>query len=235
MPSKHTGLEEIEERVANLEKVKQDTERGKKSDRLLNITLAILTFSLLLMGVARFFYFPAVIEGRSMQETLQPEQKIWVKSKRFADLGKGSVVLFDNPFGEKTDAWYNIGELTNFEEPVRYVKRIIGVPGDTVTYSTDTVAVNGSVYYERGYDTLEGQEEFTVTLADDEYFVMGDNFDFSLDSRIFGPIKEDSIIGSMEQTEEEIKDYTMKHYYDQNERITEFERQIQEEREFTNG
>ena len=235
MPSKHTGLEEIEERVANLEKGKQDIESGKKSDRLLNITLAILTFSLLLMGVARFFYFPAVIEGRSMQETLQPEQKIWVKSKRFADLGRGSVVLFDNPFGEKTDAWYNIGELTNFEEPVRYVKRIIGVPGDTVMYSTDTVTVNGSVYYERGYDTLEGQEEFTVTLADDEYFVMGDNFDFSLDSRIFGPIKEGSIIGSMEQTEEEIKDYTMKHYYDQNERITEFERQIQEEREFTNG
>lgn len=136
---------------------------------------------------------------------------------------------------KKTDAWYNIGELTNFTEPVRYVKRIIGTPGDTIQYSADNVTVNGVVYYERGYATLEGKDIHEVTLAEGEYFVMGDNHDFSLDSRSFGPIKEESIIGTMKQTEEEIKDYFMNHYYTQSERLDNFSKQLEEEREFTQG
>ena len=211
---------------------KTNKQKQSKSDRVLNSMLTVLTIALILTAGSRFFVFPAVIEGRSMQETLQQDQKIWVTSKSFSTYKQGSIILFNNPFGEKTDAWYNIGELTNFEEPVRYVKRIIGTPGDTIQYSADNVTVNGVVYYERGYATLEGKDSHEVTLAEGEYFVMGDNHDHSLDSRSFGPIKEESIIGTMKQTEEEIKDYFMNHYYTQSERLDNFSKQLQEEREF---
>lgn len=214
---------------------KTNKQKQSKSDRVLNSLLVVLTIALLLMTGSRFFVFPAVIEGRSMETTLQPDERVWVTSKSFSTYKHGSIILFNNPFGEKTDAWYNIGELTNFEEPVRYIKRIIGVPGDTVQYSMDNVTLNGVVYYERGYATLEGKDIHEVTLAEGEYFVMGDNHDFSLDSRSFGPIKEESIIGTMKQTEEEIKDYFMNHYYTQSERVEDFRKQLEEERDFTQG
>lgn len=214
---------------------KTNKQKQSKSDRVLNSLLVALTIALLLMTGSRFFVFPAVIEGRSMETTLQPDERVWVTSKSFSTYKHGSIILFNNPFGEKTDAWYNIGELTNFEEPVRYIKRIIGVPGDTIQYSMDNVTLNGVVYYERGYATLEGKDIHEVTLAEGEYFVMGDNHDFSLDSRSFGPIKEESIIGTMKQTEEEIKDYFMNHYYTQSERVEDFRKQLEEEREFTQG
>lgn len=214
---------------------KINKQKQSKSDRVLNSLLVVLTIALILMTGSRFFVFPAVIEGRSMETTLQPDERVWVTSKSFSTYKHGSIILFNNPFGEKTDAWYNIGELTNFEEPVRYIKRIIGVPGDTVQYSMDNVTLNGVVYYERGYATLEGKDIHEVTLAEGEYFVMGDNHDFSLDSRSFGPIKEESIIGTMKQTEEEIKDYFMNHYYTQSERVEDFRKQLEEEREFTQG
>lgn len=214
---------------------KINKQKQSKSDRVLNSLLVVLTIALILMTGSRFFVFPAVIEGRSMETTLQPDERVWVTSKSFSTYKHGSIILFNNPFGEKTDAWYNIGELTNFEEPVRYIKRIIGVPGDTVQYSMDNVTLNGVVYYERGYATLEGKDIHEVTLAEGEYFVMGDNHDFSLDSRSFGPIKEESIIGTMKQTEEEIKDYFMNHYYTQSERVEDFRKQLEEERDFTQG
>lgn len=184
----------------------------KKSD-LDKINNMFFSLFFILVGIVlfRLFFFQAVVEGESMSHTLSPGDVVWVKNKYLVDVDRGSIILFDNPFGEMTDSWYNIGDLTDFETPVRYVKRVVGIPGDRVEYGLDKVVINGEVYYERGYDTVEGQTMYEVTLGPDEVFVLGDNQEYSLDSRSFGPINRKLIIGEMIQTREDIDRYSS-HY-----------------------
>lgn len=187
----------------------------KKRGDLDTINNIFFSLIFILVGIVLFrvFFFQAVVEGESMSHTLSPGDVVWVKNKYLVDVDRGSVVLFDNPFGDMTDSWYNIGDLTDFETPVRYVKRVVGIPGDRIEYGLDKVVINGEVYYERGYDTVEGQTMYEVTLGPDEVFVLGDNQAYSLDSRSFGPINRKLIMGEMVQTHEEIEDY-FKQYKD---------------------
>ena len=84
-------------------------------------------------------------------------------------------------------------------EPEHYfIKRVIGLPGDTVKF------LDGSLYigeqslnepYLGGLPHYLGLEEFTWDISEDEYFVMGDNRPHSTDSREFGPVATDKILG----------------------------------------
>jgi signal peptidase I len=67
-------------------------------------------------------------------------------------------------------------------------KRVVGVPGDTVSWKHEYVYVNGV-----RFDRIETPVFLTVTLGKDEYFVLGDNRTFSQDSRDFGPVPRDAI------------------------------------------
>jgi signal peptidase I len=71
-------------------------------------------------------------------------------------------------------------------------KRVVGVPGDTVFVKRHHVYVNGVQF-----DDIETPSFPKVTLAKDEYFVLGDNRTFSEDSRDFGPVPRDAIFGKV--------------------------------------
>lgn len=85
------------------------------------------------------------------------------------------------------------------------VHRIIGVPGDKVVIMNGTVAIFNSqhpqgyspddVYLKEAVTTM-GERE--ISLSSEEYFVLGDNRQNSLDSRVFGPIQREDIIGKIE-------------------------------------
>ena len=82
-----------------------------------------------------------------------------------------------------------------------YIKRIIGLPGDTISLDVRTGYLyrNGK-YIDEPYakgKTLPRTEEiaFPLTLGEDEYFVLGDNREISVDSRVFGPVDEEKIKG----------------------------------------
>jgi signal peptidase I len=109
-------------------------------------------------------------------------------SYRFQEPRRGQVVVFRAP---KDPSQY-------------YLKRIIGLPGETVEVTNTHVRIKNEQQpdgffldeeqYLQGKPTLNEQ---VVTLGEDEYFVMGDNREQSLDSRVFGPVPEEFIVGKV--------------------------------------
>ena len=106
-------------------------------------------------------------------------------------------------------------------ENENYVKRIVGIPGDTVKMQPPDILINGKPLKEpeifkqisesmngySGYIETYGQKYNEITLAQDEYFIIGDNAEFSYDSRHFGPIKKEWIIGKAYKIYEPIEHF----------------------------
>lgn len=142
--------------------------------------------------------FPVRVQGRSMHPTLKDQNFGFtsIYKKAFGDPKRYEVVVVKMPTQDGTDT-----EL--------WVKRIIGMPGDTVEGKDDQIYVNGeaideSLYLDQEYVAQTKEElgyfnmDFSaVTLGEDEYFVMGDNRPHSKDSRYsdVGPIKKEQIFG----------------------------------------
>lgn len=138
-----------------------------------------------------FVVKPVRVDGRSMYPTLE-DGKVGlmnVFSAKFTDIDRFDVVV-----------------AYNEESGENWVKRVIGLPGDTVYAKDDVVYVNGLPIEEPYLDTdyvnqiRERGDYFTqdfdkITLGEDEYFLMGDNRVVSYDSRRVGPFKRDDIKG----------------------------------------
>lgn len=146
-------------------------------------------FVLILAFIMRYFLFqPFLVEGSSMEPNLHNSEYLIVDrlSYRIGQPERGQVIVFSAP-----------------DQPgVDYIKRIIGLPNEEIEIGSDIIKVNGQKidekYLPQDYQTLISNDP-TLTLkkkiGDDEYFVMGDNRQHSLDSRIFGVIKKDKIVG----------------------------------------
>ena len=81
-----------------------------------------------------------------------------------------------------------------------YIKRIIGLPGETVEIDGEDIYIDGEVLeedYGKTDITFPGIAEDPVVLGDDEYFVLGDNRGISKDSRSFGAVKKENIGGKV--------------------------------------
>ncbi len=74
------------------------------------------------------------------------------------------------------------------------IKRIIGLPGETVAIKNGKIYINNKEYDDK-FAYGETSDYDKITLGDDEYFILGDNRIVSKDSRYFGPVKEKEIIG----------------------------------------
>lgn len=127
--------------------------------------------------------------GNSMQPTLNDGDNLIVDkiSYRLRDPERFDIIVF--PFV--------------YKESTYYIKRIIGLPGETVQIKEDgSIYINGELLQE-SYgmevikENLRGRAKEPITLGEDEYFVMGDNRNNSSDSRVaeVGNIKRDQIIG----------------------------------------
>lgn len=104
------------------------------------------------------------------------------------DLDRGDVVVFKNPEGSN-----------------QIVKRIIGLPGESIRIENGIFYVDGDAFYEDFntiYDSVRDNKYLVdggpeITLASDEFFLSGDNRAVSIDSRDFGPVKRDLIVGKV--------------------------------------
>jgi len=129
---------------------------------------------------------PFVVNGSSMDDTFKNGQYLVVDeiSYRFHEPNRGDVIIFRYP-----------------KDPSKYfIKRLIGLPGETITVNNDSVSIKNSEHPEGIviFEPYIGSRTFgnvTLTLEKDEYFVMGDNRVVSSDSRSWGPLPKEDIIG----------------------------------------
>ncbi|MDY3918850.1 MAG: signal peptidase I [Candidatus Limivivens sp.] len=149
--------------------------------------LAYLTALLLLAYlVLHYIGQRTTVSGMSMYPTLEDGDNLIVDkiSYRFRDPQRYDIIVF--PF--------------QYKENTYYIKRIIGLPGETVRIVDGKMTINGELLNEDyGYEIMEspGLAQEAITLGEDEYFVLGDNRNNSMDSRepAVGTIKRKDIIG----------------------------------------
>ncbi|MDO4547116.1 MAG: signal peptidase I [Clostridia bacterium] len=165
------------------EKNEQPAAKKKKS-----VKREILEWVLCIVGavaialVVRTFLFEFVrVDGQSMAETLQDGERMFVTKLDYwtGDPERFDVVICHYPDRGWTD----------------FVKRVVGVPGDTVAMLNGTLILNGKAVDEPYITHKANYNMPAVTLGEDEYFVLGDNRSNSNDSHIIGPLKRNLIIG----------------------------------------
>lgn len=155
--------------------------RGFGREILETILLIGAIYALVNLATVRF-----IVEGPSMQPNFHTGQVLVVSrlNYMFNPPQRGEIVIFNAP-GQPP------------EEPP-YIKRVIGLPGETVEIRDTKVYVNGQELFEPYInEPCESGRcvNRTWTLEADEYFVMGDNRNHSSDSRAFGAVKRERIIG----------------------------------------
>jgi signal peptidase I len=170
----------------------------------------------LLIGVAllvailiKTFLFQAFfIPSSSMENTLQIDDRVLVNKVVYltGDISRGDVIVFDDPRGgfEQPDetvvgsAVRNLFESIGLATPQsEFIKRVIGTAGDTVEARDGELYVNGSTVHEP-YLKDPGRPIAAfgpVVVPGGKLFVMGDNRSASQDSRFFGPIPVDDVVG----------------------------------------
>ncbi len=137
--------------------------------------------------VPKYVIQRTIITGHSMENSLQDQDNVLVEKLffRLSDPKRFEVVMF-YPYG--------------VEEEDYYVKRVIGLPGETIQIVGDDIYIDGELLeedYGKQAITYQGIAEEPLTLGADEYFLMGDNRKVSFDSRYeeVGPVKRELIAG----------------------------------------
>ncbi len=142
---------------------------------------------LIVIPIRVFVFQPFFVRGASMEPAFHNYDYLIVDqiSYRFSDPQRGDVVVFSNP--------------SNPSE--RFIKRIVGLPNETLKLEDGNIFIESEgEFFQLDETDYLGEYQHTTgsevaTLGEKEYFVLGDNRSFSYDSRVFGVIKEENIIG----------------------------------------
>jgi signal peptidase I len=142
---------------------------------------------LIVVPIRMFIAQPFIVSGASMETTFHSGEYLIVDQVSYYlnEPARGDVIIFRYP-----------------RDPSKFfIKRIIGTPGDTVTIEDGIVTISneanpdGFVLDEPYAETMPPAAKMIETLGDREFFVMGDNRDESSDSRTWGVLQEERIIG----------------------------------------
>lgn len=164
-----------------------DTEKKRKIGKeILGMLVYLAVVVALVLLINRFVVQRTQVNGGSMYPTLENGDNLITDkiSYRFREPKRYDIIVFPYRMEEKT----------------YFIKRIIGLPGETVQVTGGKIYINGEVLeeeYGREEALSGGTAEEPVTLGEDEYFVMGDNRNNSKDSRDpqVGMIHRDDIVG----------------------------------------
>ena len=164
-----------------------EVKNAKKQSIWKSIRSFILTFAVgAFVGLLMVNFVIADVQGSSMEPTLSDEDFLWVDkiSLHFRDLQRGDIVVVSTK---------NL-QHQNFSDYI--VKRLIGLPGETIRITNGSVYIN-DVLVQEPYlvSGVQTYPELELLLNEDEYFCMGDNRGGSLDSRALGTFSKQYIEG----------------------------------------
>ena len=151
-------------------------------------TIAIAFVIMVLLNM--FVFNLSMVKGESMQPTLVASERLFINKVvyRFSAPSHGDVIVLKDPSDGPDKKEF-------------LVKRVVGVPGDTIEVKDQKLYVNG-VAQQEGYTDvpIEDPGFEPIVLEEGRYFVMGDNRHLgkSKDSRMFGSVKESDIVGRAE-------------------------------------
>jgi signal peptidase I len=140
--------------------------------------------------VRAFLLASFFIPSPSMNPTLKNGDRVLVNklAYRLHDVHRGDVVVFERP-----------PELKGSPEIKDLIKRVIGLPGETVSFRDGRILIDGHLldepYLPAGTQTLAKTKGETITVQTGEVLVLGDNREDSTDGRFFGPLNQKLIVG----------------------------------------
>ncbi len=179
-------LEVIDLDIVDLDKEKTEEKEYSLKREIISTVLYLLAVVALTFLFVQFVGQRTHVNGDSMNVTLEDGDNLIVDklSYRFTDPERFDIIVFPYKYQEKT----------------YYIKRIIGMPGETVQIIDGMVYIDGEMLDETyGKEVMQysGVASDPITLGEDEYFVLGDNRNNSSDSRdpSVGNIQKDQIIG----------------------------------------
>ena len=167
------------------------------SRALLGVLVVVAAVNLAVFAVERWYVLPLHVPSPSMQPALREGERILVRrthqsASELADgLDRGDVLVFRAPHDD---------------EPLT-VKRVIGLPGETIQARDGVIAIDDDrILVEKwlpesertpGSPAAESVDIPLTRLDDDEVYLLGDNRDESIDSRTFGPVSLDRVVGTV--------------------------------------
>lgn len=173
----------MEGNLPEFDPVQETTQPGKKRSAWIGFTWEIL--QTLIMAVILYFLIDTVVgrvrvENISMLPTLHEGQFVLVNklAYRLGEFHLGDIVVFHYPRNPEED----------------YIKRVIGLPGDSVSIGNGEVAVNGQILDEP-YISAPPQYESTWIVPAEQIFVLGDNRNQSSDSHSWGFVPIPNVVG----------------------------------------
>jgi signal peptidase I len=148
------------------------------------IVFAIAIFTLFELAMPR-----SVVDGRSMEPNFVNGERLVISRVHYwlGDPERGDIIVFNSP-------------KPRTENESALVKRLIGLPGDTIEFRGQQLYINGELVeepYIREPCSPYRCEDEAWQLGPDEYFVMGDNRNVSNDSRSFGPVPHENLVGEV--------------------------------------
>ena len=169
--------------------------RGEEKDTVREIASWVFTICMAVIAallIRSFIFIIVQVDGSSMMNTLHNENRLFVWRAGYTFGGqpqRGDIVICNYP--KTKDGGYLDQKNTC------YVKRVIGLPGDTVSIRQGTVYINGEALKESYLETerIDSQSMEAVVLEEGEYFLMGDNRSDSTDSRRMGAVERGKILG----------------------------------------
>lgn len=210
--TEHPGVDPI----ASSPEAESEQDTSPRTDRkqgsMVREIIETLLLALIIFVAVRAVVLNFRVDGLSMTPSLQNNEMLLVNRNAYASFDTWALIdwlpMVDNE-NENIVHLFNPperGDIVVFDAPVSnadkpFIKRIIGLPGDTVEARDNHVYINGQQLnepYLEGELTWcrgEGQSCAPVTVPEGSVFVMGDNRDNSQDSRSFGPVPIDNIIG----------------------------------------
>lgn len=188
------------EKSAHSNKIQDEQYYGVGSFILEIIKTLALAF-VIIVPIKVFLFQPFFVQGASMEPSFENNQYLIVNEFGYKKTDIGSLFTV-HPFKELTRQ-----QVAVFRYPKNttqfFIKRVIGLPGEKIEIGEGKVIIyntenpNGFILDEKDYlpSTTKTTGDLTVTLKDNEYFVMGDNRQFSSDSRAWGPVPDIDIVG----------------------------------------